>query len=726
MKFKILFLFFFVLFSVLSNVFAQNTEAGALTDETDKLYSLRRQTMDDEIWALMSRRDSSMDEEIEKISRKKETGEFLFNLSSMKRNAFPPDARKENFGAGNFFSVRNTRNALGFSFESENEERKILSAPLPSHRKRLLFEETLETKFQGSVYHPNFVDVDADLEVGLAQNREKFQPNLAGKLKNSSLNRYHVLSSFLNKKPYVFSLSAEKSRQVQNREFFERQIINSNKYGGNFGFRNKALPASFSFSKSEKVIDRLSRPSQDFQDDELSLNLNNQSELLGETFFDANQDKFSRTESGTPDQNGVSRDFNLTNRKYLSEDERKMLYSSLRSYGLTGTSKSRVLNLNENFDIKHTDSLDSSYNYSFSDKSSSGVNAKDNRISAALRHQLYESLNSSFNTYYFNSKATSFSQDTYGVSLDEAYVKKLGKIGKFTSGAGIAYSEDKRETMDNVISIIDEAHTLTTGVLTFLDMPRADTATVVVTNAAGDITYVLNVDYLLTEAAERTQIQRVPGGSILDGQDVVVDYRAQSSPLVKFNTLSQNYRFRMDFLEQLIGVYYNLSKESHPRASGGENLVLQKLTDTIVGVDFNYKNFSVELSGEDYDSNLSPYKQTRIKESYFFNPTEKSTLTFDSSQCKVRFISSQDTQKFFDFISRYTIGLNAYSRLNAEAGFRWQEGTGIDLDDITAGSGYELSLNKFTLDIKYEFRKQQYLTDTLINHFISFKAKRVF
>jgi len=253
-----------------------------------------------------------------------------------------------------------------------------------------------------------------------------------------------------------------------------------------------------------------------------------------------------------------------------------------------------------------------------------------------------------------------------------------------------------------------------------------DTQTVVVTNAGGDITYVLNIDYLLTAAGERIQIQRIPGGNISDGSDVLVDYQAKSSPNLKFNTLSQDYNLRMDFLEQLIGVFYNLSKESHPRASGGEDLILQKLQDTTVGLDLNYKNFSVEFTDEYYDSNLSPYKQKRIKESYFFNPTEKSTLTFDSSQCKVRLINTQDTQKFFDFVSRYTVGLNAYSRLNTEAGFRWQEGTGIDLDDITAGSGYELSLSKFTLGIKYEFRKQQYLTDELINHFFSFKAKRVF
>jgi len=225
----------------------------------------------------------------------------------------------------------------------------------------------------------------------------------------------------------------------------------------------------------------------------------------------------------------------------------------------------------------------------------------------------------------------------------------------------VAYSEEKRKSKDRVISIIDEPHTLTTGVLTFLDKSAVEISTVVVTNSAGTIVYALNVDYALVNAGDRIQIQRIPAGSILNGDQVLVDYHAQSSPLLKFNTLEDNYRFRISFLDELFGVFYNLTRERHPKISGGEDFISQNLVDTIIGFDFSYKLLNVELSDEKYDSNLSPYRQKRIRESLLFNPTERSTLTIESSQCKVRLISTQDSQKFFDLVSRYSVGLNQYS-----------------------------------------------------------------
>lgn len=561
---------------------------------------------------------------------------------------------------------------------------------------------------------------------GLKQTREKFKPTLTGELKNSYLNRFHILSSFLRKKPYAFSLSANKSRELENREFFERQIVNSTIYAGNFGFKNKFIPVSFSFNSNSKTIDRPLRPSHDFQDKELSLNLSNESKITGKTYFEFTQDKFSRTESDTPEQRGTTEDFSLFNQKYLFGDDRKLLNSDLHLYELSGASDSSILSLNENLNIEHAGYLTSSYNYNFSDKSSSGVNARANKVSANLKHRLYRSLTSSFGTYYFKNDATSFSENSFGLSLDEDYVKELGKIGRLNSGIGLAYSQEEKKAPGSVVSIIDESHTLTTGTITLLDKPRVDTATVMVTDSTGTTTYTLNVDYQLSSAGERTQIQRIPGGSISGGQVVLVDYEAKSSPSFKFNTLGENFRFRIDFLDNLIGVFYRSTRERHPRVSGEENTILQTITDTLAGLDFNYKNWKVELEDENYDSNLAPYKQVKLKESFFFNPSEKSTLTFQSSQSRIMLVNTQNTQKFFDFISRYSAGLNRYTRFNLEAGFRWQEGLGVDLNDVTAGSSLELNLNKFLMDVKYDFKKQSYLGDRLVNHFFYTRIRRRF
>jgi len=521
-------------------------------------------------------------------------------------------------------------------------------------------------------------------------------------------------------------LLADKSRRIQNREFFERQIIDSTRYGGNFGLRNDYVPVNLSFNNDSRVISRAFRPSQKYIDNEISSSLSNENDVTGESNFDFTYDRFSRTESGTPDQKGASDNFNLSNQKYLSRDNKKTLSSFLRFYRLRGTSSNSIFNLDERLDMEHTDYLNSLYGYSFSNMSSGGIETRNNRINAGVRHRLYESLTSSFNTYYFNSDATTFSQDSYDLSFSEDYVKKMGKIGRLSAGLGLGYNQEKRKTPENILSIIDESHTLSGGVITLLNTPDVTTGTVVVTDSTGTITYALNVDYQLISAGSRTQIQRIAAGIISDGQIVLVDYQASSSPLLKFNTLRENYRFRIDFLDDLIGVFYRLDKETHPSTSGGDSAILQTLKDTTVGLDFNYKNLKVELENEDYNSNLSPYKRLRLTESFFFNPTTGSTLTFQSSQSNIKLINSQETQKFFEFISRYSVRLTQYARFNTEGGFRWQKGTGIDLNDVTARSGFELSLGKFQMDAEYDFERQLFLNDALVNHFFFTKIRRTF
>ncbi len=738
---KVFFIAFISLAFFSRNIFAQNVLLGDKVDDAPQTVSkeYRQKIIDGEIQRWLAARREAKVKAMDDLAARREAAinDALyksFYLKSQRQFYFEPWVKsyvtravlREPDSATDFFSLKNTRNELNVYFESEDEKKESAFSSLPSRRRRLFFKESLETDFSGSVYHPNLVSFDINLENGLKQSREKFQPNSSGEFKNSYLDQFHIVASALRKKPYTFSLSADKSREVENHEFFERQIINSTRYVGNFWLRNKFFPATFSFNESSKVIDRASRASQDFDDNELSFSLSNESKVYGSSHFEFAQNDFSRDESGTSEQSGISRDFNLANQRLLPGETKKTLNSGARYYTLAGTSKSKIFDLSEGLDIEHTEYLKSFYGYNFSERVSSGSRIKDNRVSASLQHKLYESLVSLFNTYYFRSDASQLDQDSYGVSFNEDYTKKMGRIGRLNSGAGLSYSDEKRRTSGNVISVIGEEHTVTTGMLAFLDKPRVEMASVIVKNQAGSLTYTLNTDYQLIDAGERTQIQRVPAGGIANGSVVKVDYQAQNSPLFKFNTLGQNYRVRFDFLEDLIGVFYKVNKEEHPNAVGSQDAILQKLTDTVIGLSFNYRNLNVELEDQDYDSNLSSYTQRRIKEVFSFNPSVKSTLTFQSSQAIVRLLFTQDTQKFFDFLSSYTLSVSRNSRLNLEGGFRWQDGRGVDLNDWFFSSGYELNFAKFQMDIQYDFKRQLYIGDKLTDHFLFIRTKRSF
>lgn len=615
---------------------------------------------------------------------------------------------------------------MNLRFESETEKRTYATSTPSSQRKRVLLEEYLENNFKGSIYHPNLVEYDLNLENGLDQNKETVSAGLDNKIRNRRLNRYHFLSSFLRKKPYAFSLFADQSFDMNNHDFFERQYIDWSKYGGNFGYQNDFLPAHVSFSNDERIIRRASRPSQDFRDDQANLSLNHTSGVTGETRFDITRDNYSRTESENSDQTGVATNYNIFNQKYLFDNRRLELNSSLRSNALTGTSKNKQLNVSERVEATHTDSLSSSYIYDFSDNSSGTTYNKNNRLNMYVRHHLYESLFSSLNLNYFTDQSTSLSQNQAGMALNEDYVKKLGTLGRLTAGTGLGYESEKRQTSQDVTVIAREPHTLTTGTLTFLELSHVDTATIVVTDSTGTIIYIVNVDYQLTDSGSRTQIQRVPGGAIANGQSVLVDYHAASSPLFSYNTVSSNYRVRLDFFEDLVGVYYRRSKNSHPSVKGEANAILESLDDTSYGVDLRYRNLTVEWENQDYGSTLSPYQRQWLKETLRFNLTSSSTYMIQSSQSNLELVQSNDIQKYYDIINQYTLLINQMTRLSMEGGYRRQKGGAVDINDYTLRCIFETSWGNLSVSTEYDFEKQLNIGEGNENHFFYSKIKRTF
>lgn len=586
-------------------------------------------------------------------------------------------------------------------------------------------EELLVTNFQGSIYHPNLFTFDASLENGLNQNQERSDVAGDTPLENLRLGRFHIRPAFLREKPYGFSLLADKSQETQRDDFFQHRSVESTRYGGDFGWKNRRVPLRLSLTSDSKLITRPGKPSQRYQDDRLYFSSRNESKKFGRTRLDFSKDAFLRENPGSLDREGNTREIVLSNKRPLFGDKRK-LDSSLRSYGLTGPSPSHLLDLSERLDIQHTDSLDSSTLYDFSNSSSGDWVTKGHRANTSVKHRLYESLYSTLNLLYFTGNSAELSQSGAGVSIDEDYVKKLGRFGRLSAGAGLGYRGERRNQPADSSSVFDESHTLTAGGAVFLDLPEADRASVEVTDTTGTVRYVSGSDYELVPSGNRLQIRRVASGSIAEGQEVLVDYSAKTNPASSFSTRSANYRVRWSSPNDFVGVFYRVATENHPEVSGAELAILESLWDRSYGWTFNYRGVGVEWENEDYRSSLSPYERRSLKESLSWNLTPRSTYLLQSSQSRLNLLRPEVTQTYYDVTNRYTILLKRSTRLNLEAGYRWQRGEGIDLDDWTGRCGFEFYLGNLAVTMEYEYKKELYLDETLVNHSFYTKTRRSF
>ena len=273
--------------------------------------------------------------------------------------------------------------------------------------------------FEGSVYHPKFMDFDLSLEIALQQSKEKSE-SLSGdnKFRNSYLSSYYFSSDFLRDKPYRFTLFTDKQREVQNRDFFERQTIDRFTYGGSVNLREVFFPLSLSFRRTDEEIDRSFRVRQDFEDETFNLQAEPVIKPLGRVRMDYIRNKFRRQEGNISDQDGTSNSLTFSNRYSFGEAKDKRLASYLRYYSLKGTRDNEDMILDESLTVIHNKSLETFYRYSFSNRSTEGIDSREQDLRIGLKHRLYESLVTSFNLEGILLESTSFDEKSVAVSID--------------------------------------------------------------------------------------------------------------------------------------------------------------------------------------------------------------------------------------------------------------------------------------------------------------------
>lgn len=624
-----------------------------------------------------------------------------------------------------FLRIKNEKNLFTLRAEYEREKQSLVDSPAPSKRSRLLLEEILETDFHGSVYHPKFMDFDISLGIAPQQMNQRSEPGSGGeRFRNSYLTHYRVNSNFLKEKPLNFSLFTDKQREIQNRDFFERQIIDSNIYGGRFALRNEKVPAGFSYRYSEKNIDRSFRGDQVFDDEIIGLQMRPKFIPWGETDMDYTRNKFLRREAGTDDQKGVSDQISVSSWYQWDEAHPRNLGTSLRYFSLDDTRDSRDLTLNESLTVEHSDRLQSFYQYNLAENSVDNSDSARHDITLGLGHQLYESLRGSVSVNGTSLKTTSFDENQAGVSVDEDYLKRIG-FAQLGAGIGYVYERRNRNAAAAFLNITNESHVLLDSTVVFLNHRNIDTSIIVVTNSAGTRSYIRDLDYQIIEHLSGfIEIRRMATGDISNGDPVLVDYIVRQNPSFGFSTAQNHYRVSLGFWENTLQFYSRYRQQRHSGLEEESNFVLEGLNDTVSGCQLNLNNMNVSAEYEDYGSDLTPYTASRFREDLTWNISPLSLLTLHAGQDYVNL--SDDRRDSYDVRGRYSLRLSRLAVGSLENGYRRQKGKNTDLENLTSRVTYRLNVSDLSLETGYEFQKEYSLGNDRDNHYVFSTLQRRF
>lgn len=571
------------------------------------------------------------------------------------------------------FTVQSTKRSLTLSAENRwaVEEQASRNGE---------YRESLELAFTGSVYHPNLLAYTLETRLGLLQlgDGQSLSPGLIADL--------HFLADWLKEKPYSFSLYADHGEDYRDFDLFETARVLETAFGGSGSWNNALAPFSFSARKSwrEEHRDGL-----DSAEEALVLagSLTRGSPDRSDwSRLDYVYSDFDRSYGGLFAQAGRSHDLRLANRFAFGAAKASSLSSSISYLNLAGTLDSQTLELTEALELQHPLGLSSRYQYNLRASRTDLSQSLSHRGELAIQHRLYESLVSTLRARGELTTAEDYREAVLGPSLNLAYRKKI-RVGFLNLNYDLAASWDRRDSSAAQTRVLDERHSLTDGRLELLDYPAVDPASVVVTDAAGAVTYVPGLDYELVSLGNRTQLRRILSGGISNGQEVLVDYLAAGGGSFEQLSLGQTAETRLELFEEALSLYYRYRRFRQPQVEAS----LDRLDQHLLGVSLDLAPLNLGAEYERYGSALLPYDALRFQQSLSLPVAGRSLLSVQGAQSFLRLLETGAMQNQLELQAQYGLNLGDFTTLSAAAGWRRQAETGapvLSLWTAKAGLGY--------------------------------------
>jgi hypothetical protein len=561
---------------------------------------------------------------------------------------------------------------------------------------------------QGSVYHPNLMTFDLSGQGGIGYAYDSVTSPGYSQVLHESLNLFTYLATvnFLSGKPYNASFFASQDHTYNNYDFFNTVTADSTRYGGRLGWSEKSFNLNADMGYRDLTTSGITGTSE-ISETYLNFNGLNQREH-GSSTLTYSFDSFDNSLNGGPVQSSTSQSIGASDTETFGSHD-QITATTGASYGWANYAEqnAQTFNATENLIAKLDPNLESFLALNYQDSTLDGASASMFQGDAGLRHQLYESLTSTFDVHGNYGTATGLGSsalnDRYGVGLNEGYSKRLGSWGHLTIGGGaIVDHQDFGSSGAGALTTINESHVLKDTAAVFLNSPFVIQSSVTVTGPNGVPTYIEGVDYRLIPQGELTQIQRIPTSiNLPDGSTVLVSYQSESANNASFETLNTTAEIRLD-LFNTVGFYGRLNYIDN---NAPPSALVENLTDLVGGADVTWRWLRAGAEYEDFDSNFTQYKAARFFETLTFPIGESSRLGLNFNQVFYHYPSGQD-QTQYQCIGLFNTQISSWLSWNVEGGYYREDALGASQDLVAARTGLIINYGKLNLKTGYQYNYQ--------------------
>jgi len=454
--------------------------------------------------------------------------------------------------------------------------------------KRTGAQERVGLRNTGTRFGRGVLTVNFGVDLGFEQRRLSVggEPSEGGR---GRLHGFDVTATILPRKSFDLTLVANRLENLTPVEFAGNRRLRTSSQGLSMRFGGQAFPGQLRVRNSHlESVSEFGTRVRGLDQRQRSVSYSGQNRWDRQqlhTFFQI-RDVRDRV---TPTSSNETLSANLGHTVELLVPDLATLRSTVSYFDRGGALNSTTIHVNEDLRLRHRENLWTGLQLELRSLDNfSGQSSNSWRGHAWLRHSLWESLETEFRVSTKHVTSDHGYSDLGEARLRLRYKKNVPLSGRLRGSLTVGYADRDNLRGDGEEFVSQERHTARFGVPFLLDRPRPVAGSLVVTDELDATIYEEGIDYELRFFDEFAEIFSLPGGRIVDGQQILVDYFVEAPVQTRSAALTTNADVSVNY--GWIEPFIRYRRTDDRLRAGVQHALNEDRTDGIIGVWFRKNN----------------------------------------------------------------------------------------------------------------------------------------
>jgi hypothetical protein len=459
-----------------------------------------------------------------------------------------------------------------------------------SRQSQFDLREELFVMTHSYVYHPSFLTLD--IGAGPILQRSRFATDAGEAGSSGTLYNLTSRATVLRDKPYRGSVYFDHLNPTLNVAPGEVLTTENTRYGIQFSLLAPVTPVPLHLDAEHVQFQgRGASRIMDDRVDRIGLRANRSFGALGSTQVQY-QSTQQESSSGSPNlpiqattssnhsfsvdsrlQFGATRQYDLTN----------LITLNTQAYTLDRNSMPDRKDLRVLLDVRgrHTRQVNTFATYNYSSSAQGELTSIIKSASAGLNYWPSPEFGAAFGMRADDSQTRQLSARSQGLDGSVRYQQQL-PVGVAQFNYGLRHDQRDQQATGAQTNVIGERITLAGTTVYTLTRAHVTAGSIVVSSASRTQTFLEGRDYVLSAVGSETRLQRLVGGNIFDGQEVLVDYAYEVGGTFASTQTDQTLNINWGLLSYF-SVYFRRFDSTPHLSSGTPAFPLNEIQSTLYG-----------------------------------------------------------------------------------------------------------------------------------------------